>query len=157
MKLGPNTKPHRDLAGYVCEMKAKLGGHIVIFDRENGASDIDADERWIVMHMPSTQHIAVQSQAIARDVMKGVAKSTTINEACRYADILPRRAENGAAADDEGAEITERNERRHRKADAYTDKQRDADLDRFMADPENEPSPEGKAALHRLFGRDDRE
>jgi hypothetical protein len=140
-------KPHNDLAGYVCELKAKLGGHIVILDRENGASDIDADYRWIVMHMPSTQHIAVRSLAHARQIMKGVAKARSIDEACEHADILPRPATNGAEQDDDGASVTVKNQKR-----LSDSAERKAALNRFLADPENEPTEEGKAALRNAFG-----
>ncbi len=110
-----DRKPHSTLAGYVCELKAKLGGHIVVFDRENGADDIDADTRWIVMHMPSSLHVAVHSQAQARDVMKGVARATSIDAACEHADILPRPAELTGAVDDDGADLTVRIQERLRR------------------------------------------
>lgn len=136
MKLGPNSKPHRNLGGYVCEMKAKLGGHVVIFDRENGASDIDADYRWIVMHMPSSLHVSVHSLAHAREIMKGVAKAKTVHEALLHADILPQPGRDADAP-------------KPKKNKNYTDADRRRDIDRFWADPENEPSEEGKAALRR--------
>lgn len=144
MKLGPNSKPHRNNAGYVCEMKAKLGGHVVIYDRESGAGDIDADQRWIVMHEPSSRHIEIGSLAHARTVMKGVAKARTVDEAREHADILPTSEDN--AEHEEPVKAA-----RPRKA-AYADEaERQALLDTFMADPENEPSEAGVAARQRLF------
>jgi hypothetical protein len=91
------SKPHAGNAGYVCELKAKLGGHIVVYDRAKGC-DIDAGDRWIVMHEPSSLHIAVASQRLARDIMQGIARATTRNEALRFADILPRAEDTPAAA-----------------------------------------------------------
>lgn len=82
-------KPHNNVAGYVCELKAKLGGHIVIYDRQRGGDWIDADQRWVVMHEPSSLHVEVRTLAHARDVMKGVARAVTRDEAAGYADILP--------------------------------------------------------------------
>jgi len=140
MKLGPNSKPHRGNAGYVCEMKCKLGGHIVIYDRENGAGDIDADHRWIVMHEPSSRHIEIGSMAHARSVMKGVAKARTVDEAREHADILPTSEDNA-----EGEEPVKSLAPRRAQAEI------DRDLDTFMADPEGEPSEAGIAARRRLF------
>lgn len=144
MKLGPNSKPHRGNAGYVAEMKCKLGGHIVIYDRKSGF-EVDADNRWIVMHEPSSRFVEIKSLADARLVMKGVAKSRTVDEARTHADILPTAQDNATHEEPVAA-------KRKAKADPYTEEMRQADLDRFMADPENEPSAEGKAALDRLFG-----
>ena len=64
-------KPHSDNVGYVSERKVKapVGGHVVIYDREMGF-DCDADYRWIVMHEPSGTHISVRSREMAYDVMK---------------------------------------------------------------------------------------
>jgi phytoene dehydrogenase-like protein len=55
-------KPHAGNAGFVCERKARLGGHIVVYDRKRGC-DVDAGERWIVMHEPSSRHVAIQTEA----------------------------------------------------------------------------------------------
>jgi hypothetical protein len=33
-------KPHAGNAGYVCERKARLGGHIVVYDRDRGFDDL---------------------------------------------------------------------------------------------------------------------
>jgi len=66
-----NRKPHNGNAGYVCERKCRVGGHIVIYDRDR--TDIDADHRWIVMHEPSSVHVAIKSQRAARDLMKSLA------------------------------------------------------------------------------------
>jgi hypothetical protein len=142
VKLGPNSKPHRGNAGYVCEMKCKLGGHIVIYDRESGF-ECDADSRWIVMHEPSSRHIEIKSLRDARLVMKGVAKAKTVSEARQHADILPTVEDN--------ADHEEPVDKVRRGGFVVSDAERTAALDRFMADPENEPSPEGKAALAKAF------
>jgi len=67
-------KPHSVNIGYVTERKAKdpIGGHVVIYDR-NAGFDCDADYRWIVMHEPTSVHIAVSSRAHAYDLMKAAA------------------------------------------------------------------------------------
>lgn len=80
-------KPHSNTPGYVCELKAKVGGHVVIYDRKKGASWIDGDHRWIVMHEPSTLHVCVASLAQAREIMKNSARAAT--RADSFADILP--------------------------------------------------------------------
>ncbi len=63
-------KPHSINLGYVTERKcrAECGGHIVIYDR-NAGFECDADERWIVMHEPSSIHVAVRNRKEAYDVM----------------------------------------------------------------------------------------
>jgi hypothetical protein len=75
-------KPHNVNAGYVCELVSKhpkLPGHIVIYDRDAEPSPgIDADERWIVMHEPSSHHVAVPSLAAARLVMKAMANGSNV-------------------------------------------------------------------------------
>lgn len=81
-------KPHNDTEGYVCELKCKLGGHIVIYDAKR-ATWIDAGERWVVFHEPSSLHVCVKTLAIARDIMKHVARAETLEEAKKGADILP--------------------------------------------------------------------
>jgi hypothetical protein len=43
---------------------------------------------------------------------------------------------------------------RQAKAKELSAEERAALFDRFWADPENEPTPEGKAALRKLFGLD---
>lgn len=72
-----NRKPHNDNAGYVCELKSRhpnLPGHFVIYDRDATPSPgIDADSRWIVMHEPSSHHVAVPSLRDARALMKTMA------------------------------------------------------------------------------------
>jgi hypothetical protein len=68
-------KPHMNNAGYVTERKSKhpkLPGHFVVYDREAGF-EIDADERWIVMHEPSSYHIAVPSRRVAQLLMASMA------------------------------------------------------------------------------------
>lgn len=69
-------KPHNHIPGYVAERVSKhpkLPGHFVIYDRNKGF-EIDADERWIVMHEPSSAHIAVKTLAIARSIMYAAAE-----------------------------------------------------------------------------------
>lgn len=70
-------KPHMSNAGYVTERKSKhpkLPGHFVVYDRDaNPSPGIDADERWIVMHEPSSHHIAVSSLRAARALMAAMA------------------------------------------------------------------------------------
>ena len=85
-------KPYNNLAGYVCSLKCRLGGSVVVLDRRE-VPEVDADERWVLMHMPSTRHVAVRTLAHARDAMKGVARAATRNEAARHADILPVETE----------------------------------------------------------------
>lgn len=90
---GTKRKPHNALPGYVAERRAKLGGYVAIFDRESGADWIEADDRWIVMHMPSSRHVAVRNRAQAYAVMNGIASCNTVNEAQAWADILPETDE----------------------------------------------------------------
>jgi len=80
-------KPHSEIAGYVAERKClrPCGGHVVIYDRKNGGDWIDADDRWVVFHEPSTLHVSVPSLAFARDIMKNAAAA---DEPSLY-DILP--------------------------------------------------------------------
>lgn len=141
-------KPHAENAGYVCERKARLGGHIVVYDRERGA-DVDADHRWIVMHEPSSLHVAVETERQARAIMKGLAEARELEEARQFADVFPRLAENSIEADDDGAVNAPRPRRT-----GLSDEERAALFERFWSDPENEPTPEGKAALRKLFGLD---
>lgn len=81
-------KPHAGNAGYVCERKARLGGHIVVYDRQAGF-DCDAGERWIVQHEPGGRHVAIKTERQARELMKGLAEARSIEEACAFADLLP--------------------------------------------------------------------
>jgi hypothetical protein len=67
-------KPHSINAGYVSERKMKDGtGHVVIYDTQNGF-DLDGEDRWIVMHEPSSIHVSVPSKAKAYEVMKDTAE-----------------------------------------------------------------------------------
>lgn len=81
-------KPHNGLAGYVCELKShhpKLPGHFVILDRDAEPSPgIDADHRWIVVHEPSTHHVAVPSLRTARAIMKGMAHGENVVDLGQY-------------------------------------------------------------------------
>lgn len=73
-------KPYNDVIGYVCSLKVRtpndsgVGGHIVIYDRYKGF-DCDADDRWIVMHEPSSLHVSVPTLESARVLMKLAAWS----------------------------------------------------------------------------------
>lgn len=92
-------KPHNNVEGYVCELKCTLGGHIVIYDAKY-ATWIDAAERWVVLHEPSSLHVCVKTLSTAREIMKQVARATTFEEAKKGADILPtpdRMEENGGS------------------------------------------------------------
>jgi len=72
-----SRKPHNQNAGYVCERKSshpKLPGHFVIYDRDaNPSPGIDADDRWILMHEPSSYHVSVRSLRLARELMSAMA------------------------------------------------------------------------------------
>ena len=81
-------KPHNSNAGYVCELKCRLGGHIVIYDNKNRVVGIDTDSRWIVAHEPSRGFVQVGSLAHARHIMKGIARADSISASRLYADIL---------------------------------------------------------------------
>lgn len=136
-------KPHAGNAGYVCERKAYLGGHIVVYDRTKGA-DADADERWIVQHEPSSNHIAIKTESQARALMKSLAEARSIEEARQLADGIFPQAEPAELAQAPAAEA-------RRPSAGISDAERKAALERFLADPENEPSPEGIAALRKAF------
>lgn len=62
-------KPHNQNAGYVAERKCSLGGHIVVYDRDNGF-DCDSDSRWIVCHEPTGIHFQASTKAQALADMK---------------------------------------------------------------------------------------
>lgn len=83
-------KPYNDVAGYVGSLKCKApcGGHIVIYDREGsrvgrGDFEIDANDRYIVMHEPSSLHVSAKSLPLAREIMKAAARGDDV------AGILP--------------------------------------------------------------------
>jgi hypothetical protein len=61
----------------------------VIYDRKFGAGDIESDGRWVVVHEPSSLHVAVGSLDHARSIMKDVARAATRDETAVHADILP--------------------------------------------------------------------
>jgi hypothetical protein len=66
-----DRKPHSSNVGYKAERKVHhwIGGHVVLYDREHGF-ECDADERWIVMHEPSSVHIAIRTREHAYHDMK---------------------------------------------------------------------------------------
>lgn len=75
METQSKRKPHSGNSGYVSERKSnhpKLPGHFVIYDRNRG-SEIDADYRWVVMHEPSSAHIALKNLPLARSLMVSMA------------------------------------------------------------------------------------
>lgn len=59
-------KPHSKNAGFVKEKPCTgdCGGWIVLYDRKNDC-DIDAEFRWIVMHEPSSTHLAFPTRKSA--------------------------------------------------------------------------------------------
>jgi hypothetical protein len=72
--------PYKKNAGYVdsrISNHPKLPGHFVVYDRNKGF-DCDADERWIVMHEPSSHHIAVKSLIQAKEIMSEAAKGSDL-------------------------------------------------------------------------------
>lgn len=59
--------------GYVAHRAAvTVPGLMVVYDRKAGF-DIDADERWIVMHEPSSIHVAVRTKSQALAAMNEAA------------------------------------------------------------------------------------
>lgn len=83
--------PYVHDVGYVASRRCLLGGHVVVYDRSKMADgEIDADHRWIVMHRPSSHHVAVPTRIHALWVMWGVAGAKNDDEARFHADILPR-------------------------------------------------------------------
>lgn len=75
-------KPHADNAGYVAERISRhplLPGHFVIYDRDAEPSPgIDANERWIVMHEPSSYLVCVSNLPAAREIMCDMAAGGNI-------------------------------------------------------------------------------
>lgn len=63
--------------GYVAERKLPDGSHVVIYDRCAGF-EIDADDRWIVMHEPSTRFVSCCSLQTARSIMVAVANGDNV-------------------------------------------------------------------------------
>ncbi len=82
-------KPHAGNLGYVAERTVSdpIGGHVVIYDRAAGF-DCDADERWIVMHEPTSVHIAVHSRAGAYRVMRAAAADLRVLGVQEYINAL---------------------------------------------------------------------
>lgn len=77
MMAGTIRKPHCMNAGYRTERKSrhpKLPGHFVIYDRDaSPAPGIDSDERWIVMHEPSSHHVTCTNYDAAYQLMEAMA------------------------------------------------------------------------------------
>lgn len=150
MKLGPNTKPHRGEPGYVCEMRCKTGGHIVIYDldirlpenREAGA------KRWRVQHEPSSVGAGVESLKSARANMKMLAKATSADDAGVLWYILPQFSVSAPAIGELPAHIVIEPKQR-----AATDTARAAAFKRFMDDDwDQPPSRERMDDLSVAFG-----
>jgi hypothetical protein len=136
-------KPHSGNGGYVCERKARLGGHVVVYDAP--AAGISTDGyRWVVMHEPSSNHVAIKTERQARELMKALAEARTIEEACLYADVFPAGEED--PTNDNPVRDWEQAPARSNPDDLQ------AALDRFLEDPENAPTDAGKGALSFAFG-----
>lgn len=73
-------------AGYKDHRTCRLGGIVIICRTDAQGADGD---KWAVIHEPSGRLVTMATLAHARDVMKGVAKAETLDEARRHADILP--------------------------------------------------------------------
>lgn len=80
-----NRKPHNHIAGYVCELKAFLGGHVVIYDR-NAGFDFDQPDRYVVKMEPNGACIPERSMPDARATMKHLASCSTAADANAYYD-----------------------------------------------------------------------
>ena len=116
-------KPHAELAGFVCERKARLGGHVVVYDRKSGF-DCDAGERWIVQHEPSGRHVAIATEASARATMKSLAEARTLHDAQLVADLFPAGGEDLEPVDRVDEEPAAASGRRQLEAlDRYMDAQ----------------------------------
>jgi hypothetical protein len=96
------SKPHAGNAGYVCERRARLGGHVVVYDRNKGF-DCDAGERWIVQHEPSGRHVAIATERSARETMKALAEARTLHQAQLVADLFPLEQQSADLVDEEPA------------------------------------------------------
>lgn len=74
-----------DTAGLVDRRtcKAPCGGVILLIDRKKGGDWIDADYRWIVIHMPSSLHVALKNKSSAYQIMVNTSKGDD------EANILP--------------------------------------------------------------------
>lgn len=73
-------KPHMENAGYVTERKSKhpkLPGYFVVYDRDATPSPgMDADNRWIVMHEPSSHMVSLPNMPAARALMVAMANGS---------------------------------------------------------------------------------
>jgi hypothetical protein len=68
-----NRKPHRDITGYVCELRNRRTGigHVVIYDRKKGF-DADADYRYVIVCETHSVMTSAPSMPRARASMKAV-------------------------------------------------------------------------------------
>jgi hypothetical protein len=70
-------KPYNGDAGYICSRKCPDGGHVVVYDRQNGGDWIDADTRWIVSKYDAERLnegvLEMATKAMAIDLMKDTA------------------------------------------------------------------------------------
>lgn len=85
------AKPHNRVAGYVCELRSRIGGHVVIYDRTRMDADHSAETgmadgyRWVITyepkrdgHTPGSSYLACKSLTIARVIMKNAARKESI-------------------------------------------------------------------------------
>lgn len=72
--------PHRRDAGFVAGRESQhpaLPGHFVVYDREaDPPPDIDADDRWVVMHNPSSAMLSCRTKGLALDVMVAMSEGS---------------------------------------------------------------------------------
>lgn len=70
------ARPFCNAPGYVASFKCRLGGWIVLYDREAEGCDISAPTRWVVMHQPSTRYVARGSREGARALAHAAAEAS---------------------------------------------------------------------------------
>ena len=68
---------------------APCGGKILLLDRNKGADWLDADYRWVVMHVPSSLHISLPTRRDAKIYMDDAVAGTA-------EEILPAPGEEGS-------------------------------------------------------------
>ena len=86
-------KPYNDVIGYVASLKAKTGGHVVIYDRQKGF-DPGGDSRYIVCMEPGGGMIGETSMPKARATMKYLAGCTTVSDCNAYFDGVKEENDN---------------------------------------------------------------
>lgn len=70
-----HARPYCKAPGYVASAKCRLGGWIVLYDRDAPGADISSPERWIVMHQPSTRFVVRGNRKAARALMRAAAEA----------------------------------------------------------------------------------